>query len=199
MFIETRADLISSLKRLAETPQLNLRSLQQFAEAIQLAPDLLAALKHPDAGNPYGRNVLYACPVLECMIATWTPAFPCRPHDHGGSRGAVRILQGRANHEVWHVDQGMLQSARVHTVAPGEVLACGPSLVHSMGAPKQGERLVTLHLYTRSIDHMIVYDHENRRTHVVEGSCGAWIPTYESGLLRSTHDGILSRAELRAA
>ena len=199
MLIGTHTALVEALRALADTPDLTLRQLQDLAARLQLSDALQTELQSPDPTRPYGRNVLFANDVLECMVATWTPGKPCRPHDHGGSWGAVRILQGRAEHRIWRVAKGSMSARHVHTARSGDVLACGPSMVHSMGAHDGERTLQTLHLYTRSIDHMVVYDIENNRTHVVEGNCGAWIPDARSGLLRSTSPGLLGRSELRVA
>lgn len=199
MFIETRAALKDALQRLARIPDLSLAHLQDFAARVTFSDDLLDALRKPDADHPYGRNVIHACDVLECMVATWTRDNPCSPHDHGGSYGAVRVLQGQARHRIWSVEDDRLHEVRQHPAVPGDVLACGPSMVHSMGDDNQPRGLVTLHLYTTAIDHMVVYDPTAHVTHVVEGSCGAWVPSQASGMLRSSTPGIHSRADLIAA
>ena len=93
----------------------------------------------------------------------------------------------------------MLETVASETASPGTVLACGPNLVHSMVDKGSNEPLMTLHLYTTAIDHMIVYDIAAGDTCVVEGSCGAWIPEIESGMLRSRKNGIHRRTDLIAA
>jgi predicted metal-dependent enzyme (double-stranded beta helix superfamily) len=199
MFIDNRDGLVAALERLAATPELKLTHLNAFARAVLLSDELLASLQSSDPANPYGRNVIHACDVLECMVATWTPGVPCLPHDHGGAYGAVRVLQGEALHRIWSVKSGRLDTVHHHTASPGAVLTCGPSMVHSMGDHADQQPLVTLHLYTSAIDHMVVYDPATTTTHVVDGACGAWIPTPESGLLRSSRPGFFSRADLLAA
>mgnify|MGYP000512720187 CR=1 FL=1 len=199
MFIDTRDALVAQLEKLAAIPGLTPSQMQAFATEVQLSEALLADLRRPDPTHPYGRNVVWACDVLECMVATWTPGTPCYPHDHGGSYGAVRVLQGQALHRIWSVQDNALEEVHHHPATPGDVLVCGPSMVHSMGDDAQPQGLMTLHLYTRAIDHMVVYDLTGHDTVVVEGSCGAWIPTEASGLLRSRIAGIHKRADLAAA
>lgn len=199
MYIDTRAALVAELRRLAGTPDLQLPHLRAFAADVVLSDALLDDLTKVDLDNPYGRNVVHACEALECMVATWTRGLPCSPHDHGGSYGAVRVLRGQARHRIWSVSPGKLDEARAHTAVAGDVLACGPALVHSMGDDAEPQPLMTLHLYTQAIDHMVVYDLDHHDTCIVEGSCGAWIPAPESGLLRRRVAGILPRAEIRAA
>ena len=115
-----------------------------------------------------------------------------QPAHHGGAVGAVKVLQGRARHRVWSIEGGALVLAREHTVEPGEILACGPNLIHSMGDDGGDEPLMTLHLYTASIDFMMVYDDDT--THVVDGSCGAWVPWDRPEQIRQSLAGIVPRA-----
>ena len=199
MIFDTHKALVTALHKLAESPGLDSKKLQDFAARVALSEALQTELQNPDPTHPYGRNVLFANDTLECMVATWTSGTPCLPHDHGGSWGAVRILQGQARHRIWAVGNGQMRETRVHTAGPGDVLACGPSMVHSMGVEAVEDVLLTLHLYTRSIEQMVVYDVENAQTYVVDGNCGAWIPDASSGMLRSRTDGLLRRTELQAA
>jgi len=199
MVIATREGLIAALADLAATPGLQLAHLDVFAKHVRFSAELLCTLQSPDPTNPYGRNVIHACDALECMVATWTPGVPCLPHDHGGAFGAVRVLQGQALHRIWSVNSNRLDAVHHHTAAAGAVLRCGPSMVHSMEAHTDDQLLVTLHLYTSAIDHMVVYDQTTSTTHVVDGACGAWLPPRDSGLIRSSRAGFFSRADLQAA
>ena len=154
------------------------------------------ALGRADTSKPYGRRVLFATDQLEGMLATWTRDTPCRPHDHGGSFGAVRVLRGVSHHKIWKVVDGELPCVFEELVEPGGVMACGRDVIHSMGDAGAEDGLVTLHLYHDAIDHMVVYDQDAGTTYVVEGNCGAWIPTDEPELIRSTHEGIVAPKHL---
>ncbi len=191
--------LLSPCEALSRRDQLGLNDLRALVEGIDLSPAERALLALPDPDRPYGRRVILATPMLEVMVATWTRGQPCAPHDHGGAVGAVKVLQGRAHHQVWGIEGDDLAERRSHAVLPGDVLACGPDLIHSMADDGADQPLMTLHVYTASIDHMVVYEPEARRTHVVEGSCGAWVPHDQPGLIRFSRDGTLRRAALLPA
>lgn len=154
------------------------------------------AMAQPDSRRPYGRKVLFAGEHVEGMVARWTPAYPCAPHDHGGSFGAVRVLSGRVKHRIWRVTDGAITLAREEERAAGDILICGPDMVHSMVDAGGDEPLVTLHLYTDPIGHMVVYDVATAQTVVVQGECGAWIPVDQPELIRSVHDGVLRFPEV---
>lgn len=189
--------LVAPCLALSRAPALGLSDLRGLAERISLTADQRAALAMPDPTRPYGRRVILATELLEVMVATWTRGVTCNPHDHGGAVGGVKVLQGRARHRVWRIEDGALQLVREHTAEPGEILACGPHLIHSMGDDGAADPLMTLHLYTASIDFMMVY--EDAVTHVVDGGCGAWVPHDQPALLRRSVAGIHPRAAVVGA
>ena len=154
------------------------------------------SLAEPDPRHPYGRKVLFAGDHVEGMVAAWTSAFPCAPHDHGGSFGAVRVLSGNVTHRIWRVADGRITLAREEQRQAGDILICGPDMVHSMVDSGGDEPLVTLHLYTDPIGHMVVYDTATERTLVVQGDCGAWVPVDQPELIRSVHNGVLRFPEV---
>ena len=185
------SSLLARCEALTASTALSLSTLTRFAAEIQLSPGLVAQLAKPDPARPYGRRVVMSTDALEVMVATWTRGAPCAPHDHGGSVGAVRVLQGRSRHQVWTLTDGALAVRHAHDAAPGDVLSCGPYLVHSMADAGAALPLMTLHLYTGSIDHMLVYDLDEEATHVVEGTCGAWVPRGQPHLIRETVPGFV--------
>ncbi len=134
--------------------------------------------------HPYGRRVLVNNPDVEVMVARWTRDIPCAPHDHGGSVGAVRVLQGRSRHRIWSVTDDGLVMTREEIAEAGAVLLCEADVVHSMGDDGGEAPLITLHMYTKGIDHMVVYDTHAEETLVVDGSCGAWVPDDEPHKIR---------------
>jgi cysteine dioxygenase len=157
----------------------------------------LPSLLREDPARPYGRNVILAGVDAEVMVARWTRGTPCAPHDHGGSVGAVRVLQGEAIHRVWSLEGGSLRCRLEERVTPGKVLACGPGLIHSMEDGGAEEPLATLHVYSGAIPFMTVYDLAKERTLRVDPCCGAWIP--DTSLIQATVAGFVPRAHLETA
>ena len=156
-------------------------------------------LARPDPSHPYGRRVIIQTPELEGMIATWTRAFQCAPHDHGGSEGVVRVLQGALIHRMWRVAGGRLVLVAEERNQAGDLLHCGAHLVHSMVDAGDAEPLVTLHLYHDPISHMVVYDQAVERTYVVHGACGAWVPVRQPELIRASFEGLLPPEAVESA
>lgn len=189
---------LSDLRRMAtDSDGVQFQALVRFLKGDRAVFDDLAKVAQVDETKPYGRRVLLETDELEVMVASWTRGIPCAPHDHGGSAGAVRVLAGRARHQVWGIDNGTLRVVREETVEPGGVMACGPALIHSMGDDGASDPLVTLHMYTKSVDHMVVYDRGTDQTLVVEGSCGAWVPTDRPEMIRHAFAGVLEPSSVR--
>ena len=189
-------DLLDRCRSLANSGEVSQRSLLGTLKDLEIDADTVEALMVVDASHPYGRRVLFENAELEAMVATWTPGKVCAPHDHGGSIGAVKVLRGKALHTLYKVESGALKVLREEQRDAGELMVCGRDIVHAMGDGGEKESLVTLHLYSKSIDHMVVYDANSERTVVVDGGCGAWIPDDEPHLIRSEHRGIVPVEEL---
>ena len=191
-------DTITSLRTLStDGVSMEFSALTRFLKAENPVFEELILLATSDASKPYGRRVLLETDALEMMVARWTPGHPCAPHDHGGSLGAVRVLQGRAKHRIWRCIDGMLRAVHEELVDPGGVMSCGSDLIHSMGDDGAPEPLITLHMYTKSIDHMVVYDLKEDETLVVEGSCGAWVPHDAPEMVRRRYAGIRTPQSVR--
>jgi cysteine dioxygenase len=180
-----------------ESGDLELAALTRFLNGNGLDVQGLLSVAKTDTSKPYGRRVLFQNDDLEVMIASWTRGVPCAPHDHGGSSGAVRVLQGRSRHLVWALADGVLKVVKEEVVAAGGVMVCGADMVHSMGDDGANEPLVTLHMYTKSVDHMVVYDLDALETLVVEGSCGAWVPRDQPDMVRFRVKGMCAAGEVR--
>lgn len=191
--------IADACRQLAVQPTIRLGCLVALARSVELTAAQLDLLQQPDLSKPYGRRVLMATDRLEVMVATWTPGVPCAPHDHGGSVGAVKVLRGAADHQVWSLQRHPTRHLKLehrHTAHAGEILACGPDLIHSMVSADPTCPLVTLHLYTQSIPYMVVYNPDQDETLLVDGGCGAWIPDDRPELIAARVPGMWRREEI---
>lgn len=130
--------------------------------------------------HPYHREVLAHNDDYEVMIAFWNNGQSCLPHDHGGSSGRVRILNGSGlvtNYDVTVPTNGVSRIAKIDgpkLVVKGTPSPVDREIVHSMQAQNDG--LVTLHIYSKRIPFMHVYDLEKKKAIRVSSQCGAWWP-----------------------
>ena len=181
--IQNHADRLLALKEIRTV------DLIEFLQAVEIEDVQLSQLIHPDSKHPYGRRVLLNHPRLEVMVATWTRGFPCAPHDHHDSRSAIRVLQGRSHHRMFQCRMGGLKETLSERKGKDDVLLCPPYQIHGMGDDNAEEPLVTLHVYTGSIDNMVVYS--DTETLIVSGACGAWVPDAECDVIARCQGHVL--------
>ena len=166
--------------------------LIRLLNGIKLTAQDVHKLMEIDLAKPYGRKLLFNHSRLEVMVATWTRGFPCVPHDHSSSRSAIRVLQGRAHHRLFRIEENQLIEKSSESKSLNEIIRCSPLQVHAMGDDAAEQSLVTLHAYSGKIDNMIIYAQGSSM--LVSGQCGAWVPDNSSHILDSI-DTIVSRAE----
>jgi len=146
-----------------------------------------------DLTRPYSRKVLLNDPRLEVMVARWSPGIPCVPHDHADAQSVILLLKGCAEHKRYQLKDQRLHCVQTEYKKQGERVICAPYQIHAMAAHPE---LVTLHLYSHSIENMIVYDLQTPSTFVVDGGCGAWLPVEDPKDILAQSPGHVSRKEL---
>lgn len=189
-------DVPASWASMADQPELSIKALNTAVQSVDEIARMLLPHQIADTARPYGRHVLLEGDNLEIMLATWTRGMFCAPHDHGGSEGVVKVLQGRARHRIYTIDDDGLTLVREEIAQAGDVMLCPKSLVHAMGDDAADLPLVTLHLYTGPVPHMVVYDVRGGRTIKVDGGCGAWVPESSSGQILETREGMVAVDEM---
>jgi hypothetical protein len=168
-------------KKLLASSDIKTSDLVKFLKTIEVSNSDIEEYSLADPKHPYGRCVLLNEPRLEVMLATWTRNLPCVPHEHGGSKSAIRVLKGQSHHQLFKIKNQLLIEVFSEKRAQNDILTCAPKQVHAMGDDGLEDPLVTLHAYSGSIPDMVVYDKKN--TLVVKGKCGAWIPEDEQDIV----------------
>lgn len=140
------------------------------ARAMALPPRRVEA----EAGRPYTREVLFSeADVGEVMRATWAPGVRSAPHDHGGARGVVAVLEGRFEERGYTMSSSLgLRERSVRELTLGDVLEIAEDRVHAMTS--HDARGVTLHVYAGHVASFRLFDETARVTLRARG--GAWLP-----------------------
>lgn len=155
------------------------RELRRELASLDFSPVVRTALP----GRPYGRAVLVEEGASEVMLASWDVGARSAPHDHGGARGVVLVLQGSFAERVYAAGPtGPLSSVYpANECHEGDVVLVGESVVHEMGNVAHGARGgLTLHFYVGvagPLGPARLFDGERRVT--VETRGGAWLPADE--------------------
>ena len=148
-FANTEASTIASILR--ETHS-DATSLSRFANFV------------PDR---YARNGVYRNDCFELVVMCWPANVRSAIHEHGGSRGFVRVERGSLLAENYTIVESDPQTgfARLaldakRTLTTGEVEIVVPGNdVHRVGAAG-GKTAISLHLYARPLDTFFVFDEQ---------------------------------------
>ena len=162
---------VAALAELRATGRVSIATLSAArAQAMALPPPRVERV----AGRPYTREVLYAeADVGEVMRATWAPGVRSAPHDHGGARGLVAVLEGRFEERGYAMSSSLgLREGAVRELSRGDILEISVERVHAMTS--LAARGVTLHVYAGDVASFRLFDETARVTLRARG--GAWLP-----------------------
>lgn len=139
----------------SSTRPLPLPTLLALAAALsrQVNPDLFD-LDH-SAGRDYRR--LVRTDEFEAWIIAWGSSSFLGLHDHGGSNGAFRVVEGELT-EV-HSDLATRADLETRHVRAGEQRAFEPGHVHEVWND-HAFTAVSVHVYSPPLSHMNFYEHE---------------------------------------
>ena len=126
----------------------------------------------------YARHRVQFSEYAELLVLCWLPGQRTPIHDHDGSFGAVRVLQGVMWETLFEMDGGRgltYKSSREWT--PGSVTGADVPDIHQLGNPDvSGQDLITLHLYAPPLKSLNVYK-IGRRESVNTLWMSSWNPT----------------------
>jgi len=109
----------------------------------------------------YSRNLIRETPYYEVFCMCWRSGQRSRIHDHEGSHCAVRVLDGiMTNIDFEKVAEGLARPVRTILCYPGAIDGRIENDLHQVANLQPiGEDLMTLHVYSRPLRHMRVYQH----------------------------------------
>jgi predicted metal-dependent enzyme (double-stranded beta helix superfamily) len=100
----------------------------------------------PDGGDPgAARSVrLLATTFYDVWLITWPDGSGLAPHDHGGSRSVLQVVNGEL---LETVTENVEQQPVRHVLGPGDVTRTTPSSVHEI-VNFSGSDATTIHAYS---------------------------------------------------
>lgn len=128
-------------------------------EALALIAEGLAATVEPGGLELPAPGTRRYIELLEtesynAWLIVWAPSGALEPHDHGGSRGAVRVVQGRL-FETYTDEPG--RPLRTHAADAGETLDIPAHRIHEVWNPMQ-DVAVSIHVYSPPLRDMKFYE-----------------------------------------
>lgn len=134
---------LSALKASPPLAELNAWLARVAVDAAELRPHV--GFKT----GTYARHLVFRSEFVEMLVLCWKPGQRTPIHDHNGSYGAVRVLEGVIWETMFTLEdvRGLTyHSSREWTA--GHVTGADVPDIHQLGNPEvSGQDLITLHLY----------------------------------------------------
>ena len=111
----------------------------------------------------YARNLVHKTHRFEIMVMCWHAGQRSSIHDHAGSLGGLKILQGQLTESLFDkAPNGMIKSLSSVDYRVGETRVEETSLIHQI-SNLQGEndRAISVHIYIPPLVRMNIYSLED--------------------------------------
>jgi cysteine dioxygenase len=111
----------------------------------------------------YARNLVYKDRQFEIMIMCWHAGQRSSIHDHAGSLGGIKILQGELTESLFgRAANGMIKSLSSSDYAIEDTRVEETSLIHQISnLQAEGGKTVSVHIYIPPLVRMNVYSLED--------------------------------------
>lgn len=126
------------------------------------ADDLARFVRFSDSG--YTRNAVRGGRWYQVWVLCWKNGQRSPIHDHRGSTCGVRILRGTATQTLFvHAPNGHIKAVCSDDFGPGSIVGSVDQDMHQVSNLQAGDAdLVTLHVYSPPLTHMVTYNLTNR-------------------------------------
>lgn len=173
--LEPFAALKERLNELRSVPALD--QLYAWLREWSEAPEDLYAYRSFKAAT-YARHRVMRNEFIELLVLCWRPGQRTPIHDHNGSYGSVRVLEGVMWETVFTLEEERgLVYERAREWSPGFVTGADIPDIHQLGNPDvSGQDLVTLHLYSPPLTSLNIY-RVGQRDSVNTLCMNSWNPT----------------------
>ena len=120
----------------------------------------------------YARNKVLKTDVLEVLILCWEPRQCTAIHDHNGSFGVLRVLEGELSETLFEQDaDSVLRRTREAKWQAGAVTGADVPDIHCLyNCQHSGQKLVTLHVYCPPLYKLNTYKENSAEvTQIISG------------------------------
>jgi|GEM_PF-2414013 len=94
----------------------------------------------------HSRRVIFQNEHCEVVLIEWKPGEISELHDHGNSRGFIRVLSGQIYQDVYDKETKKSRMRTFHN--PGDIILETPDIIHQMGNTSRDGRAATIHFYS---------------------------------------------------
>ena len=150
------AALTAKLENLTAAP--SLAEVNEWVAQAAITAEDICHFRRFRPGS-YTRNHVLRNEWLEMLILCWQPGQCTVIHDHNGSFGVVRVLEGELSETLFALDaNGVLRCTREAKWQPDAVTGADVPDIHRLyNCPQSSEKLVTLHVYCPPLHKLNTY------------------------------------------
>ncbi len=110
----------------------------------------------------YARNLVHKTDRFEVMVMCWHAGQRSSIHDHAGSLGGLKILQGDLTESMFEkAPNGMIKSLSSIDYGAGEIRVEETSLIHQISNLQVDSQAISVHIYAPPLVRMNVYSLED--------------------------------------
>lgn len=154
---------LTQLVRLLETAAaLTPAKMQDILDRLVIGPsEMKSHARFSD--HRYARNLVHKTHEFEIMIMCWNAGQRSSIHDHAGSLGGLKILQGELTESLFEkAPNGMIKSLSSADYNAGETRVEETSLIHQISnLQAENSHAISLHIYVPPLIRMKVYSLED--------------------------------------
>lgn len=130
-----------------------MRALELIASGLASSANVESVALCPGEDRRYKQ--LLETPDYNAWLIAWAPSSALEPHDHGGSRGVVHVLDGRLLE--MYVDRGLDHPTRTRVADAGDTLDVPAHRIHEVFNPGS-DVAYSVHVYSPPLTEMEFFE-----------------------------------------
>jgi cysteine dioxygenase len=113
----------------------------------------------------YARNLIVRSPFAELLLLCWRPGQRTPIHDHGGSVGVVKVIEGLLTETMFErAPEGHVKPYNTYRRGPGIITGADVPDIHQLlNLEPAGRDMVTLHCYAPPLSVLNTYSPRSGR------------------------------------
>jgi len=154
--------LAELIKKLVGDSSVEPKFMQNMLERLAVTmTDIQSHTRFSD--HRYARNLVHKTDRFEIMVMCWHAGHRSSIHDHAGSLGGLKILQGTLTESSFvKAPNGMIKALGSVDYGAGDVRVEETSLIHQISnLQAENGRAVSIHIYVPPLVRMNVYSLED--------------------------------------
>ena len=164
---------IDNLKQTLQTSTLNIENI--LCQALEDLPDSNPSeyvesywfSKYAIAcPKKYTRNLVFKNDLLEVMVFVWSPGQFSSIHNHGPSTGAMKVILGEMESQLFQMDSNQAQPLPFKTLTQGTIMPIIPEIIHRQGCAKDASQpAISVHIYSPPLVEAAIFNDPNSELH----------------------------------